>query len=84
MPRRFTGCACGVGVPLMYVSHRMEAGLGRGRARRGRSEAHGARTRMGRDGGCTAHPRHLVRILKESIEFIKKSSRFTDRYLPYK
>ena len=25
-----------------------------------------------------------INILKESIEFIKKSSRFTDRYLPYK
>ena len=25
-----------------------------------------------------------IRILKESIEFIKKSSRFTDQYSPYK
>ena len=28
MPRRVTGCACGIGVPLMYVSHRTGAGWG--------------------------------------------------------
>ena len=50
MPRRVTGCACGVGVPLMYVSRRTGAGLRRGRARRGQSKANGARTRTGREG----------------------------------
>ena len=54
MPRRVTGCACGVGVPLMCVSRRGRDGAGR--ARRGRSEAHGARTRTGRGEGATAHP----------------------------
>ena len=57
MPRRVTGCACGVGVPLMYVSRRTGAGLGRGQARRGRSEAHGPRTRTGAENGdAMAHP----------------------------
>ena len=37
------------------------AGLGRGRARRGRSEAPvGRGLGRGREGGATAHPRHLV------------------------
>ena len=61
MPRRVSGCARG-GVPLMYVSRRTGTGLGRGRARQGRSEAHEAGARTGREGGCTTHPRHLVII----------------------
>ena len=61
VPHRVTGCACGVGVPLMYVSRRTGTGLergGNGARRTGRRLGRG-----GKGGGCTAHPRHLLLII---------------------
>ena len=55
MPRRVTGCVCGVGVPLMYVSRRTGPGLG-GDGRGGDGARRmGRGLGRGREGG-TAHP----------------------------
>ena len=35
MPHRVSGCACGVGVPLMYASRRTGAGTGEAGTDRG-------------------------------------------------